>query len=244
MAFQRKVFRIEERGRLGAPDAASADKAEDTSRHHAFMVELQALRALISPRAQTDRETMERARAQIAEADAYKNEIEVIYQAVKRSKDDIDAVGAGSLQGDRVARAGRDLRAIVAATEQATQAILQAAEEIERSANTLADTLKSGHDKALADDILDRVVQIFEACNFQDLTGQRVAKVVATLKFVEDHAARLLQIWGGIEQFRPVVFDADDGRDTGCLNGPKLPGDPGHFTQDDIDALFGCAKTG
>ena len=43
------------------------------------MAELQALRALIEPRAQVDRETMERARAQIAEAQAYKNELDLIY---------------------------------------------------------------------------------------------------------------------------------------------------------------------
>lgn len=244
MAFQRKVFRIEERARLCAPDAASADEAEGAIGHHAFMAELQALRALIAPRMQMDRETIERVRAQIAEAEAYKNEIELIYKAVKRSKDEIDVVGAEPLQGDRVARASRDLQAIVAGTEQATQTILQAAEEIERSANTLADTLKSGPDQGLAHDIQDRVVQIFEACNFQDLTGQRVAKVVATLKFIEDHAARLLQIWRSIEQFKPVVFGADDGRDTGYLNGPKLPEEPGHSTQDDIDAIFRCAKAG
>ena len=244
MAFQRKVFRIEERARMGAPDAASADEVEGTFRHHAFMAELQALRALIAPRVQMDRETMERVRAQIAEAEAYKNEIEVIYKAVKRSKDEIDVAGADSLQGDRVARASRDLQAIVAGTEQATQTILQAAEEIERSANTLADSLKSGPDKGLAHDIQDRVVQIFEACNFQDLTGQRVAKVVATLDFIEDHAARLLQIWRGIEQFKPVVFGEDDGRDTRYVNGPKLPDDPGHSTQNEIDAIFRCAKAG
>jgi chemotaxis protein CheZ len=244
MAFQRKVFRIEERARLRAPDAASADEAEGAIGHHAFMAELQALRALIAPRVQMDRETIERVRAQIAEAEAYKNEIELIYKAVKRSKDEIDVVGAEPLQGDRVARASRDLQAIVAGTEQATQTILQAAEEIERSANTLADTLKSGPDQGLAHDIQDRVVQIFEACNFQDLTGQRVAKVVATLKFIEDHAARLLQIWRSIEQFKPVVFGADDGRDTGYLDGPKLPEEPGHSTQDDIDAIFRCAKAG
>jgi len=49
-------------------------------------------------------------------------------------------------------------------------------------------------------------VQIFEACNFQDLTGQRVAHVMATLKFVEEHVARLLTIWNGIEQFKPAAI--------------------------------------
>jgi chemotaxis protein CheZ len=84
------------------------------------------------------------------------------------------------------------------------------------------------------------VVQIFEACNFQDLTGQRVAHVMATLKFVEEHVARLLTIGHGIERFKPVVFGEEAGGDR-FLNGPKLPGDRGLSTQDDIDGLFRCA---
>jgi chemotaxis protein CheZ len=82
------------------------------------------------------------------------------------------------------------------------------------------------------------VVQIFEACNFQDLTGQRVAHVLETLKFVEEHVGRLLAIWQGIEQFAPVVLGADAGEDRRLLNGPKLPDDRGHASQDDIDGMF------
>ena len=133
------------------------------------------------------------------------------------------------------------LHAIVGGTEQATQSILQAAEEIDQAANTLSASVKGSHDQGLAHDIQDRVVQIFEACNFQDLTGQRVAHVLATLKFVEEHVARLLAIWHGIEQFKPVVFGEEAGGDRRFLNGPKLPGDRGHSTQDDIDGLFRCA---
>ena len=63
---------------------------------------------------------------------------------------------------------------------------------------------------------------------------------MATLKFVEEHVARLLTIWHGIEQFKPVVFGEEAGSDR-FLNGPKLSGDRGHSTQDDIDGLFRCA---
>jgi hypothetical protein len=61
--------------------------------------------------------------------------------------------------------------------------------------------------------------------------------VLATLAFVEDHVARLMAIWHVIEQFTPVVLDTDG--DRRFLNGPTLPGDRGHSTQDDIDGLFG-----
>jgi len=64
--------------------------------------------------------------------------------------------------------------------------------------------------------------------------------VVATLKFVEEHIGRMMNIWGGIEafaQFAPEVPAAEAG-DTQLLNGPKLDGEEGHVSQDDIDALF------
>src|SRR4029079_12687388 len=126
-------------------------------------------------------------------------------------------------------------------TERATQSILQATEEIEQAANTLSASIKSTHEQGLDHDIQDRVVQIVEACTFQDLTGQRVAHVLETLKFVEEHVARLLAIWQEVEKFTPVVFGEEDRGDSRFLNGPKLPGDRGPSTQDDIDGLFRCA---
>ena len=205
------------------------------------MTELQALRELIGPRAGVDRDALERARAQIAEAQAYKHELGLIYAAVERTRNEMTALGAEAHGSEQTARASRELAAIVGGTEQATQSILQAAEEIDQAANTLSASVKGSHDQGLAHDIQDRVVQIFEACNFQDLTGQRVAHVLATLKFVEEHVARLLAIWHGIEQFKPVVFGEEAGGDRRFLNGPKLPDDRGHSTQDDIDGMFRCA---
>ena len=84
------------------------------------------------------------------------------------------------------------------------------------------------------------MIRIFEACNFQDLAGQRIAKVMATLKFVEERIARMMEIWGGIEAFKDLSAAAAEGDPaTVLLNGPKLDGDPGHASQDDIDAMFG-----
>jgi chemotaxis protein CheZ len=241
MPVQRKVFRIEEDALARAPAPLAATPSADSLRHQEFLAELQALRALIEPRASVERDAIERARAQIAEAQAYKHELDLIYAAVKRTREEMDAFGANALGGQHTARAGRELTAIVDGTEQATQSILKAAEDIDQAAGTLCAALTGEYDQGLAHDIQDRVVQIFEACNFQDLTGQRVAKVMATLRFVEDHVARLLQIWRHVERFTPVVLDEPRASDPGYLNGPKLPGDEGHSTQDDIDALFGCA---
>jgi chemotaxis protein CheZ len=105
---------------------------------------------------------------------------------------------------------------------------------------TLLARLKDEQNQALAADIQDRVIKIFEACNFQDLTGQRITKVVATLKFIETHIVRMMEIWGGLEAFKDIETEKIAVRegDTRLLNGPKIDGDAGHASQDDIDSLF------
>jgi chemotaxis protein CheZ len=237
MPVQRKVFRIEEATRRRAAENVAAGEAEGALQHREF-IELQALRDMIELRSAVDRDALERARAQIAEAQAYKHELGLIYAAVERTRTDMAALDAGLHGSDQTARAHRELAAIVGGTERATQSILQAAEEIDHAANALSASTKSSHELGLAHDIQDRVVQIFEACNFQDLTGQRVAHVVTTLKFVEEHLARLMAIWHGVEQFKPVVLADDVDGDRRFLNGPKLPEDRGHSSQDDIDGMF------
>lgn len=239
MAVQRSVFRIEESTRVQTRDPAAARATEDARRRE-LLSEIAALRALIAPTAQVSREAMERARAQIAEAQAYKCELEQIYAALARTREMMADAGADVLRGAATSRAGRELEAVVSGTERATQSILQAAEEIERSAATLSAALKNEHEQRLAQDIHDRVLQLFEACNFHDLVGQRIAKVIATLGDIEVHAARLMEIWRAVEQFKPVVFEAEAG-ERRLLNGPKLPGEAGHVSQEEIDAIFGCA---
>ena len=137
-------------------------------------------------------------------------------------------------------RVTHELDAIVSGTEQATEGILSAAEGIDHIASQLAAKLKSTQDKAAVDDIQQKIVTIFEHCNFQDLTGQRITKVVNTLKFIEDRIVKMMEIWGGLESFKDIEVEviAEVSGDAALLNGPKLAEDAGHASQDDIDALF------
>ena len=48
----------------------------------------------------------------------------------------------------------------------------------------------------------------------------------------------MVEIWSAIERFTNYVGRARPRRATNLLNGPKLDGDDGHASQDDIDALF------
>jgi chemotaxis protein CheZ len=109
-------------------------------------------------------------------------------------------------------------------SEQATQKILAAAEEIDQAANTLSASLKNESGQGLAQDIRDRVIAIFEACNFQDLTSQRVAKVMASLGRIEQQIARTL--------------DELARESAPAMHGPRLADDSGHVSQSDVDSMF------
>ena len=170
---------------------------------------------------------------------ALKDETDTIHRAISRTKHEIASLHASGFSGMEDGRVFRELDAVVGGTEQATQQILAAAEEIDEAANNLSALIKRGPEQALAQDIREQVIRIYEACNFQDLAGQRITKVLTTLKFVDDHVTRMIDIWGGVEAFQdaaaPVAL-----REKVPINGPKLDGDAGHASQDEIDALFGA----
>ena len=78
-------------------------------------------------------------------------------------------------------------------------------------------------------------MQIYEACNFQDLAGQRINKAVTALQSIEQSLARVFEVWGGLDQFRHAPKPAVTQK---LVNGPKLDGDNGHTTQGEIDLMF------
>jgi chemotaxis protein CheZ len=169
-----------------------------------------------------------------------KDETDTIHRAISRTKEEIAALHASGLDGSESNRVFRELDAVVGSAERAIQQILAAAEDIDEAANTLSAALRLERERSLAQDIRDHVVRIFEACNFQDLAGQRITKVMATLKFVETRVARMMDIWGGIDAFTAYTAVAADARDRAptLLNGPRLDGEQGHASQDEIDAIF------
>jgi chemotaxis protein CheZ len=130
-------------------------------------------------------------------------------------------------------RAADELNAAISGMEGATDKILKAAEIADEAARNLRATLREDYNRGLAQDIQDQVVQIYEACNFQDLAGQRITKAIGTLQMVEARLARVSEIWGGVEDMARRARSAST-----MLNGPKLDGDIGHAEQSEIDRLF------
>jgi chemotaxis protein CheZ len=237
MRDRRKVFRIERMNGDAVPLAS--DGMTQAAPHDEIMAELRELRALLAPQAAVQQDT-DSYRAQLAEMKKLKTELDLIYDAINRTKQEIATLHVTGFKGQEMARVSRELGAVVGGTEKATQQILQAAEYIVETANNLSVAVKMGQEAGIAQDIQDRVIQIFEACNFQDLTGQRITKVMATLKFIEEHVVRMMEIWGGIDAFKDFeeTAHATHDREIRLVNGPRLEDDQGHASQQDIDALF------
>jgi chemotaxis protein CheZ len=171
------------------------------------------------------------------------NEFRYIAKYIVKARDEIAALRPKDMSENKIPSAGAELEAIVRNTEEATNTIMTAAETIMG-----ADTSDAAAYQAAVN---DEVMKIFEACSFQDLTGQRVSKVVTTLKHIEE---RITAIAAAIEIEDADVIEAPEEKRARelLLNGPALNGPevaqgdidamfdtPTAANQDDIDAMFG-----
>jgi chemotaxis protein CheZ len=238
MQARRKPFRVETMERVTGRLNGHANGHH--VHHDEIMSELRALRSLVKPAEQVTQQMIDAYKAQITEAAKLKTELDLIQDAIVQTKQEIATLHVTGFEGPEMARVTNELDAIVGGTEKATEQILSNSEEIDQMAATLAARLKDDQNQALVQDMQERVIKIFEACNFQDLTGQRITKVVSTLKFIETHIVRMMEIWGGLDAFKEIEAESMAARagDARLLNGPKLDDEIGHASQDEIDALF------
>lgn len=137
---------------------------------------------------------------------------------IAAAKDEIAGLGAGEISGRFIPEAKDELDAVIGATEAAAETILDAAEAIESAL--------AGLSGEAAAPIRAAVTRIYEACNFQDITGQRIAKVVRTLKEIETRLLALIGPAGAAAAAVPA----------GLENGPQLPG--AAHGQAEIDAIL------
>jgi chemotaxis protein CheZ len=230
MPVRRKIFRIEESVYHLARDPAPAPAAATGPRD---------IRARVTVHTPVSRGDMERAKS--ATAHAYNQELGLIQAAVDGARGAMAELIAHASDQPDAGRLARELAAIVADAERSANTILQAVEDIDRIAADLSASVHPGRESELANDIRCHVGQILEACGFHDLTGQRVAKVQAALSRLEVEIARLMEIWSGMDRLRPFVIEASADDNRAFLNGPRLDGDGGHYSQDDVDAVFARA---
>jgi len=239
MASSAKRYRIEDSFRPENFGEASTVAPVNQEQIGQILATVQELRTFLDPSQRLATEIIDAYRREIHEVYQLKTELDAMKEAITSTKLEIATLHRSEHQGKGMRRVAGELDAVVGATEEAATTILAAVEEIETQAQMLRATgVKKGKSDHV-DVILDRVVTMYEACNFQDLTGQRISKIVGVMKFVEERLDRMIEVWGGLEALKELVDkDLEDDEERSLLNGPKLETDIGHVDQTDIDALF------
>ena len=159
-------------------------------------------------------------------------ELRSILLRIEGLRKEIAKVRADDISGHKIPEMGRELSAIVEATEGATNNIMEAAEAVmDYSGDSLEEyqTLVS-----------DKMMHVFEACSFQDLTGQRVTKIVETVEIIEERInllCEMLDMSGTDEEIpKEELSEKEKRKKELLLNGPALKGEG--VNQSAIDELF------
>jgi len=159
------------------------------------------------------------------------SEVEQIGRTIATAKQEIAALRVADINGSFIPSATDELDAIVEATAQATNEILDACETFDALSAEL------GGEASLR--LQAAATRIYEACSFQDITGQRISKVVATLKSIEERIAAIIDAFGERCATGPKDVPrcaAPQNGEAGLLNGPQLPGNG--VDQAEIDRLL------
>lgn len=160
------------------------------------------------------------------------SELEELARYIREAKHEIASIKPKDISTDFIPSATDELDAVVGATEEATNKIMDVCDEIS--------SLAEGIPADVKDKLIGCTTKIFEACNFQDITGQRITKVVATLKHIDGKIEAIMKAMGdeiqktGGGTGSKHVHAADP--EKGLLNGPQLPKNA--VSQDEIDKLL------
>ena len=175
---------------------------------------------------------------QVVEAERLKGDLQELSDAIERTKQEIATLRKADAGSDKIATASEALRAVVGDTETATNGIINAAEEVEEIAGRLRAELQNREAQGHVDELFEAATKIFENCNFQDITGQRITKVVNTMEFIDGRVHRMMEIWGGDTAFAGLETEDEPlPEHSERLHGPAMDGDSS-ISQDEIDALF------
>src|SRR5947209_7580339 len=116
MQGRRKTFRIEATSGFSARRAAEADQ-EAATLHHEIMAELKALRSLVVPQEVVTQKTIEAYKSQIEEAAKLKAELDIISDAIEKTKKEIATLHVTGFEGPEMKRVSHELDAILSGTE-------------------------------------------------------------------------------------------------------------------------------
>lgn len=187
--------------------------------------------AKLKDRAYSRKEVMEIIRSVLgsidrdsAESEKLHSELSKLSSYIENMRSELAQLRSIEISHNHIPTATDELDAVIGETAKATGTIMDACEKIEKLA---ADAPKGG-------EIATVVTEIYEACSFQDITGQRINKVVKTLKHIETKVSEIIAAFG----HQPAGASATPAKkeDGGLLNGPQLKGPA--TSQEEIDKLL------
>ena len=140
---------------------------------------------------------------------------------------EISKVHADDISSNRIPEVGKELSEVVLATESATNSIMGAAEAVLAA--------EESDEASYRQLVSDQMMVIFEACSFQDITGQRINKVVETIEVIEERINILCEMMDDQQRTGEVVLtESEKARQEALLTGPTSNG----VDQSAIDAMF------
>lgn len=157
------------------------------------------------------------------------SELKKMLDFIKKAKQDLAAIGQHANDAEHLSVASEELEEVVKATEEAANRIMDAADVIMEKAGSIEGDAST--------EISNQVAEIFDACNFQDLTGQRIRKVMQVIEYLEERLSNLTSTVEGAASDTDALLKSRDKRaDADLMGGPAKSGDAP--SQDDIDKLF------
>ena len=172
-----------------------------------------------------------------SEADVLKKELLGLFKYIQRVREEIAAINRPADEALHFDSMSDQLDAIVKATEEATNTIMECMEKNDDVVMKLHENLTDADQLALLDQISANGAEVFEACSFQDITGQRITKVVKSVTYVEDRVNALIEVWGKDEIDKTEVKSHEEKtEDEKLLHGPQREKEA--ISQDEIDSLF------
>lgn len=169
--------------------------------------------------------------------DQLKHELDGLLRYINRVKQEVAAIEHPLNEDDQFDNMGEQLEAVVQATSAATNTIMEVVEKNAELLDRLRENISDPAQSALLDQITANSNDVFEACSFQDITGQRIHKVARSVTYVEARVNSLVDIMGKKEMTKIKVEDDHvKSEDEELMNGPQLNGQG--LSQDDIDQLF------
>jgi chemotaxis protein CheZ len=159
-------------------------------------------------------------------------EVAELGRTIAAAKAEIAALRVHDINANHIPSATDELDAIVAHTAEATESILETCETLDR----VAGKLSAETQRELSAQLQDATTRIYEACSFQDITGQRITKVVVTLKTIEAKVAHIIAAFGDRRRDDEKVSLPEAPPVEDLLHGPQLPANA--MDQTDIDKLL------